>query len=196
MRNLDFEPLYRATVGFDRVADMMDRVLANAASQPSYPPYNIEKTSDDAYRISIAVAGFTGDDLSVDVKENALIVAARRTGDEGQRKYLHRGIATRAFDRTFQLADHIRVTGATHANGMLHIDLVREVPEALKPRRIEIANARTVEAKAVENKTRKKKPHLILPERGRVRVHRRALFCGRLVAWGRLRAQTGFSCKG
>ena len=153
MRNLDFEPLYRATVGFDRVADMMDRVLSNAAAQPSYPPYNIEKTSDDSYRISVAVAGFSGDDLSVDVKENALIVAARKSGEEAERKYLHRGIATRAFERRFHLADHVRVTGATHADGMLHIDLVREIPEALKPRRIEIARGDEVDAKAVENKT-------------------------------------------
>ncbi|GGE53123.1 Hsp20 family protein [Actibacterium pelagium] len=153
MRNLDFEPLYRATVGFDRVADMMDRVLSNTAAQPSYPPYNIEKTSENAYRISVAVAGFSGDDLSVDVKENALIVAARKSGEETERNYLHRGIATRAFERRFHLADHVRVTSATHADGMLHIDLVREIPEALKPRRIEIARGDEVEAKAVENKT-------------------------------------------
>ena len=153
MRNFDLEPLYRATVGFDRVADMMDRVLSNSATQPSYPPYNIEKTSDDSYRISIAVAGFAGDELSVDVKENALIVAARKAADEAERKYLHRGIATRPFERRFHLADHVRVTGATHADGMLHIDLVREIPEALKPRRIEIASGDTLDAKAVESAT-------------------------------------------
>lgn len=150
MRTFDFSPLYRATVGFDRVADLMDRVLAADVSQPTYPPYNIEKTAENAYRISLAVAGFSADDLSVEVKEGALTVAARKTAEEDPRTYLHRGIATRAFERRFALADHVRVTGATHADGMLHIDLVREVPEALKPRRIEIASADTVETKAVE----------------------------------------------
>lgn len=150
MRNFDLSPLYRATVGFDRVADLMDRVLTQDLPQPSYPPYNIEKTSQNGYRISIAVAGFTGDELSVEVKENALIVAARKARDEEERTYLHRGIATRAFERRFHLADHLKVTGATHADGMLHIDLVREVPEALKPRRIEIARGEAVEAQAVE----------------------------------------------
>lgn len=151
MRDFDLSPLYRATVGFDRVADLMDRVLTQDVAQPSYPPYNIEKTSDNGYRISIAVAGFSADELSVDVKENALIVAARKAKDETPRTYLHRGIATRAFERRFHLADHVKVTGATHADGMLHIDLLREVPEALKPRRIEIARGDTVEGKAVEN---------------------------------------------
>ncbi len=153
MRNVDFEPLYRATVGFDRVADLMDRVLTSSAAQPSYPPYNIEKTSENSYRISVAVAGFSGDDLSVDVKENTLTVAARKSADTTERKYLHRGIATRAFERHFHLADHVRVTGATHADGMLHIDLVREIPEAKKPRRIEIAKGETVEAQAVAGQT-------------------------------------------
>lgn len=139
MRHYDFAPLYRATVGFDQIADLMDRVLANDVSQPGYPPYNIEKTADDAYRISIAVAGFSDDDLSVEVKEGALLVSANKSDNDEGRTYLHRGIATRAFERRFHLADHVRVTGATHENGMLHIDLVREVPEALKPRRIEIA---------------------------------------------------------
>ncbi|MFO1174947.1 MAG: Hsp20 family protein [Paracoccaceae bacterium] len=150
MRTYDFAPLYRATVGFDRIADLMDRVLSTDVAQPAYPPYNIEKTAENAYRISLAVAGFSADDLSVEVKEGALTVAARKTAEEDPRTYLHRGIATRAFERRFALADHVRVTGATHADGMLHIDLVREVPEALKPRRIEIASADTVETKAVE----------------------------------------------
>ncbi|RDC72113.1 heat-shock protein [Rhodovulum sp. 12E13] len=143
MRTYDLSPLYRATVGFDRVADLMDRVMSADVAQPTYPPYNIEKLGDDAYRISIAVAGFAEDDLTVEVKEGALIVAARkREADEG-RTYLHRGIATRAFERRFHLADHVRVTGATHVDGMLHIELVREVPEGLKPRRIEIARGDT-----------------------------------------------------
>ncbi|WP_372604200.1 Hsp20 family protein [Actibacterium sp.] len=150
MRNFDLSPLYRATVGFDRVADLMDRALTAEVSQPTYPPYNIEKTSDNGYRITVAVAGFSADELSVDVKEGQLVIAARKAADETERTYLHRGIATRAFERRFALADHVKVTGATHADGMLHVDLVREVPEALKPRRIEIATGETVEAKAVE----------------------------------------------
>ena len=139
MRNFDLAPLYRATVGFDQVADLLDRVMASDMAQPTYPPYNIEKTADDTYRISIAVAGFSADDLSVEVKDGALVVSARKSGDDGDRTYLHRGIATRAFERRFQLADHVRVTGATHADGMLHVDLEREIPEALKPRQISIS---------------------------------------------------------
>lgn len=141
MRHFDFAPLYRATVGFDQIADLMDRALTSDVAQPTYPPYNIEKTAADAYRISIAVAGFADDDLSVEVKEHQLVVSARKAEDDAARSYLHRGIATRAFERRFTLADHVRVTGAVHENGMLHIDLKREIPEALKPRRIEIARA-------------------------------------------------------
>jgi molecular chaperone IbpA len=157
MRSFDLTPLYRATVGFDQIADLMDRLLTNDVSEPSYPPYNIEKVGDDAWRISIAVAGFTDDELSVEVRENTLIVSAKKAKEDENRTYLHRGIATRAFERRFTLADHVRVTGASHVNGMLHIDLVREVPEALKPRRIEINSSDTVEAKAVEDKTETKK---------------------------------------
>lgn len=153
MRSFDFAPLHRASIGFDQIADLMDRVMSTDAPQPSYPPYNIEKTADDAYRISIAVAGFSDEDLSVEVKENALVVAAKKADDGARKTYLHRGIATRAFERRFTLADHVRVTGASHENGMLHIDLQREIPEALKPRRIEIAAAapkpEMVEAKPV-----------------------------------------------
>ncbi|EEW25199.1 Hsp20 family protein [Rhodobacter ferrooxidans] len=140
MRNFDFSPLYRATVGFDRIADLMDRALTSDGTQPTYPPYNIEKTAENAYRISVAVAGFAPDDLSVEVKDGTLHVAARKAPEEASRAYLHRGIATRAFERRFALADHVRVTNALHEHGMLHIDLVREIPEALKPRRIEIAH--------------------------------------------------------
>lgn len=152
MRNFDLAPLYRATVGFDQIADMMDRVLTSDVAQPTYPPYNIEKTADDTYRISIAVAGFSDADLSVDVKESALIVSARKVEDEDARSFLHRGIATRAFERRFQLADYVRVIGATHVDGMLHIDLVREIPEALKPRRIEISTGAPVKKDVVEAK--------------------------------------------
>lgn len=149
MRNFDLAPLYRATVGFDQIADMLDRVMSNDVTANTYPPYNIEKTADDAYRISIAVAGFAENDLSVEVKDGALIVSARKAEEDEDRVYLHRGIATRAFERRFQLADHVKVMGATHTDGMLHIDLVREIPEALKPRRIAIAKGDDVVEKDV-----------------------------------------------
>lgn len=150
MRRLDLTPLYRATVGFDQIADLMDRALANDVSQNSYPPYNIEKTEDDGWRISIAVAGFSDDDLGIEVRDRNLVVTARKADNEEDRTYLHRGIATRAFERRFTLADHVRVTGASHENGMLHIDLVREVPEALKPRQIAISKVASKEANLVE----------------------------------------------
>jgi len=153
MRSFDLAPLYRATVGFDRIADLMDRVLTSDVAQPTYPPYNIEKTDENAYRISVAVAGFTPDELNVEVKEGSLFVSARKAAEDVERTYLHRGIATRAFERRFALADHVRVTGASHEHGMLHIDLVRETPEALKPRRIEIGRSADIEAKAVETAT-------------------------------------------
>ena len=141
MRTFDPTPLFRASVGFDRIADMMDRMMTAENGQPTYPPYNIEKTDENAYRISVAVAGFAADELTVEVKDSALVIAGRKAEDENGRTWLHRGIATRAFERRFQLADHVRVSGATHADGMLHVDLVREIPEALKPRRIEIARS-------------------------------------------------------
>lgn len=141
MRSYDLSPLYRASVGFDRMADLLDRVMSQDSPAPTYPPYNIEKTAEGAYRISIAVAGFTDTDLGVEQREQELIVAARRAKEDEGRTYLHRGIATRAFEKRFQLADHVRVTGALHENGMLHIDLLREVPEALKPRQIEISRS-------------------------------------------------------
>ncbi|GAB5448483.1 Hsp20 family protein [Gymnodinialimonas sp.] len=150
MRTYDFSPLYRATVGFDRVADMLDRVLTQDSTQSTYPPYNIEKLDENSYRISVAVAGFSDADLNVEQREHQLVVSAKREKDEDARTYLHRGIATRAFEKRFQLADHVRVTGAVAEHGMLHIDLVREVPEALKPRRIEIG---TSGAKAIEGDT-------------------------------------------
>lgn len=153
MRSFDFAPLYRATVGFDQIADLMDRVLTTEGAQPTYPPYNIEKTGDDSYRISVAVAGFSDADLSVEVRENALIVSARKSEDDADRSYLHRGIATRAFERRFHLADHVQVTGATHVDGMLHIDLTREVPEALKPRQIAISSSKQIAKDVVDAKS-------------------------------------------
>tara|TARA_R110000787_G_scaffold285784_1_gene402313 strand:+ start:224 stop:694 length:471 start_codon:yes stop_codon:yes gene_type:complete len=140
MRNFDFAPLYRSTVGFDQIANLMDRALSNETGQNTYPPYNIEKLEDDAYRISIAVAGFADADLSVEVRDRALIVSARKADDDAEKTYLHRGIATRAFERRFHLADHVVVTGASHADGMLHIEMERQMPDALKPRQIQIAS--------------------------------------------------------
>lgn len=147
MRNMDLSPLYRASVGFDRMADLMDRALSADVGATSYPPYNIEKMGENAYRISIAVAGFSPDDLTVELRDGAVIVSARKSESDDERTYLHRGIATRAFERKFTLADHVRVEGASHADGMLHIDLIREIPEALKPRRINITRA---EPKAID----------------------------------------------
>lgn len=148
MRTFDLSPLYRSTVGFDRMAGLMDQLLAADTAQPSYPPYNIEKTGEDAYRISIAVAGFGEADLTIEVKEGQLTVTAKKAPTEGDKPvYLHRGIAERGFERRFQLADHVRVAGADLANGLLHIDLVREIPEALKPRTIAIRSS------ATDNKT-------------------------------------------
>ena len=153
MRSFDLAPLYRATVGFDRLADLMDRSMSAEQGQ-TYPPYNIARTGDDAWRVTLAVAGFSEDELGVEMRENALIVTGRKAADEGERRFLHRGIANRAFERRFHLAEHVRATDAKLVNGMLDIELVREVPEALKPRRIEIASSgtgdATVETRAVE----------------------------------------------
>ena len=151
MRNFDLSPLYRSTVGFDRLGSMLDQLLSGDTPVPSYPPYNIEKTGEDAYRISIAVAGFGDDDLNIEVKDQGLTVTAkkREVAEDKQPHYLHRGIAERGFERRFQLADHMKVTGAALENGLLHIDLMREVPEALKPRTVAITNggkdSRTIE---------------------------------------------------
>ena len=143
MRHVDRASLYRTSVGFDRMADLMDRVLSADSATQSYPPYNIEKTGESTYRISVAVAGFAADDLSVDLRDGAVIVAAKKAETEGERAFLHRGIANRAFERRFTLAEHIRVEGASHRDGMLHIELIREVPETLKPRQIAIERIET-----------------------------------------------------
>jgi molecular chaperone IbpA len=142
----DLSPLYRSTVGFDRLFNMLD---GNSEAQ-SYPPYNIERLGDDDYRITMAVAGFSETDLAIEVKENALSVSGKR-GEDEKRAYLHQGIAARAFERRFQLADHVEVTGARLEHGLLHIELKRIIPESKKPRKIEIgavAKATTIEAKA------------------------------------------------
>ena len=151
MRSLDLTPLYRSTVGFDRLAAMLDNVTSHDGGSPGYPPYNIEKTGENAYRITIAVAGFSESDLAIEAREGQLLVTGRKgESDDKDRTYLYRGIAERAFERRFQLADHVRATGASVENGLLHIELERVIPEALKPRRIEIAGAqpKTIDAAA------------------------------------------------
>ncbi|MGE0798571.1 MAG: Hsp20 family protein [Lautropia sp.] len=137
MTTFDFAPLYRSAIGFDRLAQLLDSNL-RGESQPSYPPYNIEQESEDKYRITMAVAGFTQDELDIEVEQDGLKVVGRKARDGAQPAYLHRGIAARDFTHRFQLAEHVKVVGASLANGLLSIDLVREVPEAMKPRRVVI----------------------------------------------------------
>jgi len=149
MRTFDLSPLYRSTVGFDRLFSLLDQATG-VESAPTYPPYNIERTGDNAYRITVAVAGFAEPELSIEVKEGALTIRgekqAKENGQNGQ--VLYQGIAARAFERRFQLADHVEVRGAALENGLLHVDLVREIPEAMKPRSIPIGNgAKVIDAK-------------------------------------------------
>lgn len=141
MNTLDFSPLFRTAIGFDRLARLADTARA-AADAPSYPPYNIERTADDAYTLTMAVAGFGQDDIEITAQDNVLLITGRAPQPKEEGRFLHRGIAGRAFERRFVLADHIRVEGASLENGLLHVALRREVPEALKPRRIAIANGR------------------------------------------------------
>ena len=142
MRTIDLTPLYRSSVGFDRMANLMDSMLSADGAAQSYPPYNIEKTGDDAYRITVAVAGFAEDEISIESKESELVIGAakaEKSANGDDRTMLYRGIAERSFERRFKLADHVRATGAKLENGLLHVELVREVPEALKPRKIAIS---------------------------------------------------------
>jgi len=143
MRTFDFAPLYRSTVGFDSIFSMLDQLGGGEGSVPGYPPYNIERASENAYRISVAVAGFTDADLSIETKENRLTIRGeKQTNDEDKTgDVLYQGIAARAFERSFQLADYVKVKGASLENGLLHVDLVREIPEAMKPRSIPIASS-------------------------------------------------------
>lgn len=160
MRNFDFSPLYRSAIGFDRMASLLDNLSRADQSQPSYPPYNIELTGEDQYRITMAVAGFDQSELNIEARQNALTVTGSKAAVNGEgRQFLHQGIAARDFERRFQLADYVRVQGASMENGLLHIDLVREIPEAMKPRSIAISgnSARpsiegTAEIKADVNK--------------------------------------------
>ncbi|MEP4032831.1 Hsp20 family protein [Roseibium polysiphoniae] len=135
MRHLDFSPLYRSTVGFDRLFSMLDTANSDA---PSYPPYNIERTGENTYRITMAVAGFAEADLTVEAKEHVLTIKGEKQEEEADRDILYRGIASRAFERRFQIAEYVRVEGAHLEHGLLHIDLIRELPEAMKPRKIDI----------------------------------------------------------
>ena len=151
MRQFDLSPLYRSTVGFDRLFATLDSLGNLDASAQTYPPYNIERTGENAYRVTMAVAGFGEHDLSIEAKENTLTVKGEKKPEtSGENEVLYRGIAGRAFERRFQLADYVEVKGASLENGLLHIDLVREIPEAMKPRTIAIGNGKQkqVEAKA------------------------------------------------
>ena len=143
MRTYDLSPLFRSSVGFDRMTRLLESALKVDDAALSYPPYNIEKLSDDAYRISMAVAGFGPEDLDITSQENLLVITGKAKKDAENGQYLYRGIAGRAFERRFQLADHIKVTGASLVNGLLHVELVREIPETMKPRTIAITAGTT-----------------------------------------------------
>ena len=151
MRTFDLAPLYRSTVGFDRLFSLLDQVGGLDGSAPTYPPYNIERLDENAYRVSVAVAGFTESDLTLEVKENTLTIRGEKQVKDGEKagEVLYQGIAARSFERRFQLADHVQVTGANLENGLLHVDLKREIPEAMKPRQIPIGGgkAKVIDAK-------------------------------------------------
>jgi molecular chaperone IbpA len=152
MRTFDLAPLYRSTVGFDRLFSLLDQVSGFEGNGSTYPPYNIERTGENAYRITVAVAGFAEADIAIEAKQNTLTIKGEKLAkaDEKKGEVLYQGIAARAFERVFQLAEHVEVKGATLENGLLHVDLVREVPEAMKPRQVPIGNgkAKVIDAKA------------------------------------------------
>lgn len=139
MQGFDFAPLYRSSVGFDRMFNLLDNLSKGESKAPSYPPYNIELTGEDRYRITLAVAGFEQSELEIEAEQNKLSIKGRKAKKEDDGRYLHRGIATRDFERHFQLADHVNVESARYENGLLHIDLFRELPERMKPRTIAIS---------------------------------------------------------
>jgi molecular chaperone IbpA len=148
MRTFDLAPLYRSTVGFDRLFSLFDQAAGHDGA-PGYPPYNIERTGDNEYRITVAVAGFSEADVNIEAKENTLTIRGEKQAKtEATGEVLYRGIAARAFERVFQLADFVQVKGASLENGLLHVDLVREIPEAKKPRQIPIGNGKVLDAKA------------------------------------------------
>ena len=139
MTTFDFTPLYRSAIGFDRLASLMDDAM-RTDNQPSYPPYNVELVDENSYRITMAVAGFSDNEIEIETEGDTLTVSAKKVPEEKERTYLHQGIAARSFERRFNLADHVKVAGANLENGLLHIELVREIPEAMKPRKIEIGS--------------------------------------------------------
>ena len=147
MRTVDFTPLYRSVVGFDRLASLLE-AASKAETSNGYPPYNIETVGEDAYRIEIAVAGFKADELSIEAKENMLTVSGHKSANEDGKRYLHRGLAARNFERRFQLADYVVVSDAKLEDGLLVISLKRELPESLKPRRVPIATGAAIEHQA------------------------------------------------
>lgn len=149
MRHFDLTPLYRSTVGFDHLASILDQ-LSSMDGDNGFPPYNIERLGENEYRITMAVAGFSMDDLSIELKEGTLTVRGEKRAEEKEREYLHRGIAARNFERRFRLADHVEATGATLENGFLHVDLKRELPEAMKPRMVPIATTSANGSRAIE----------------------------------------------
>jgi len=152
MRQFDLTPLYRSTIGFDRLGSLLDTLGSFEGEAPSYPPYNIERVGENDYRISMAVAGFGDSDLNIEVKENTLTVKGERLTEKEDTTFLHRGIASRSFERRFQLADHVVVKGASLENGLLHIDLARELPEAKKPRTVPITTARAEKPKVIDSR--------------------------------------------
>ena len=151
MRHFDLTPLYRSTIGFDRLGSLLDTLNTFEGNTPSYPPYNIERVSENAYRISMAVAGFAENDLDIEVNENTLAIRGEKTVEQEDSTFLHRGIAARSFERRFQLADYVMVKGAVLENGLLHVDLERELPEAMKPRTIEITTKATEQPKVLDS---------------------------------------------
>ena len=152
MDRFDFSPLFRSTIGFDRMARLVDAATRVDGTALAYPPSNIEKTGEDSYRLTMAVAGFARDEIDVTVHENTLIVTGQAQKEDEGGRYLHRGIARRAFERRFSLADHLKVTGASLDNGLLHVDVVREIPEAMKPRTVEIAGGEPARPRVAEQK--------------------------------------------
>lgn len=152
MRTFDLSPLFRSTIGFDGMADLFESAFRADEAAPSYPPYNIEKTGENAYRLTMAVAGFGEEDITITAQDNTLIVSGKLAKSDEERKFLYRGIAGRAFERRFELAEHIRVAGASLVNGLLHVELVKEVPEAMKPRTIKIQSGNGKQPTVLEGK--------------------------------------------
>lgn len=154
MRDFDLSPLYRSAIGFDRMANLLDNISRTEQGQSSYPPYNIELIAEDKYRITMAVAGFTDAELDIEVKQNNLTVTGKKIVEKDGRQFLHQGIAARNFERRFQLADYVKVENAALENGLLHIELLREIPEAMKPKKIAINSASS--ASSLIDKSRSK----------------------------------------